>query len=72
MRRHPPLKAQEDRLVMASPDEIESARLNMREARMALEDYERLHGLAWSLEHTRLAQAFTKATMTYLRLSAGK
>jgi hypothetical protein len=39
---------------------------------MALEDYERLHGAAWSLEHTSLAQAFTKATSTYLKLSASQ
>jgi hypothetical protein len=57
---------------MASAHEIESARLNMLEARMALEDYERLHGAAWSLEHTRLTQAFTKATSTYLKLSASQ
>ena len=57
---------------MAAPHEIESARLNMLEARMALEDYERLHGAAWSLEHTSLAQAFTKATSTYLKLSASQ
>jgi hypothetical protein len=57
---------------MASPDEIESARLNMREARMALEDYERLHGVDSTLEHRSLAQEFTKASMTYLRLSASQ
>ena len=57
---------------MASRLVIETSRLNMMETRRALEDYERLHGLAWSLEHTRLAQAFTKATMTYLRLSASQ
>ena len=44
----------------------------MLEVRMALEDYERLHGVDSSLEHRRLAQAFTKASMTYLRHSASQ
>jgi hypothetical protein len=57
---------------MASSLVIETSRLNMMETRRALEDYERLHGLAWTLEHRRLAEEFTRATMTYLRLSAGK
>jgi hypothetical protein len=55
---------------MASPHDIESARLNMLEARKALEDYERLKGCVSSGEHTRLTQVFTKATQTYLKLSA--
>ena len=57
---------------MASPHEIESARLNMLEARRALEDYERLKGFVSSIEHTRLTQAFTKASETYLKLSASQ
>jgi hypothetical protein len=57
---------------MASPDEIESARLKMLEARTSLEDYERAHGVDSSLEHRTLAQEFTKASMTYLRLSASQ
>jgi hypothetical protein len=57
---------------MVSRLDIETSRLNMLEARMALEDNERLHGAPWSLEHTRLTQAFTKATSTYLKLSASQ
>jgi len=57
---------------MASPQHIESARLSMLEARKALEDYEKLKGVASANEHTRLTQAFTKATETYLRLSASQ
>jgi hypothetical protein len=44
----------------------------MLEARRALEEYERLKGVAWSLEHTRLTRAFTKAAETYLKLSASQ
>jgi hypothetical protein len=51
---------------MASPHAIESARLNMVETRKVLEDYERLKGYVYSPEHTRLTQAFTKATQVYL------
>jgi hypothetical protein len=54
---------------MASPQDIESARLSMLEARKALEDYETLKGPAPSGEHITLMQAFTKATTTYLKLS---
>jgi hypothetical protein len=54
---------------MASPHEIESAKLYMLEARKALEDYETLKGTASRSEHTRLMQAFTEATKTYLKLS---
>ena len=57
---------------MASRHDIESARLSMLEARKALEDYERLKGVASCYEHTRLTQAFTKATQTYLKLSASQ
>ena len=58
------------RPTMGSPHDIESARLCMLEARKALEVYETLKGSASSGEHTRLMQAFTKATKTYLKLSA--
>ena len=54
---------------MASPQDIESARLSMLEARSALENYETLKGTASRSEHTRLMQAFTEATKTYLKLS---
>jgi len=57
---------------MASPQDIESAWLRMLEARMALSDYETLQGFVSSGEHTRLIQAFTKATETYLKLSASQ
>jgi len=57
---------------MASRHDIESVRLNMLEARRALEDYERLKGFVSSIVHTRLTQAFTKATQTYLKLSASQ
>ncbi len=55
---------------MTSPQDIESARLRMVEARKALEDYEALTGFALSSEHARLTLAFIKATEIYLRLSA--
>jgi hypothetical protein len=57
---------------MASPQDIESAWLRMLEARMALSDHETLKGFVSSGEHTRLIQAFTKATETYLKLSASQ
>ena len=41
----------------------------MLEARKALEDYENLKGVVSCGEHTRLMEAFTKATETYLELS---
>jgi hypothetical protein len=68
-RRFPPLVVEEDRPMMASPYELESARLSMLEARKALEDYETLKGFVSSCEHTRLTQVFNKATGTYLKLS---
>jgi hypothetical protein len=69
----PPLKAEEEeRPIMASPHEIESARLSMVEARKALEDYETLKGYVSSSEHTRLTQVFTRATGAYLKLSASR
>ena len=55
--------------MMASRQDIESARQSMLEGRKALEDYEKLKGSASSREHTRLTQVFTKATETYLKLS---
>ena len=55
---------------MASPHDVESAKHSMLEARKMLEDYEKVKGFAFSCEHTRLTLAFTKATDTYLKLSA--
>lgn len=60
------------RPTMASRHDIESARLSMLEARKALEDYETLKGFVSSCEHTRLTQLFTRATQTYLKLSASQ
>lgn len=57
-------------LKMESLRVIKSARLSMLEARQALEDYERLKGAASASEHVMLNREFTKATQTYLRLSA--
>jgi len=54
----------------ASPHDIECAKLSMLEARKVLADYETLKGVAYSCELMRLIQAFTKATQTYLKLSA--
>ena len=51
---------------MASPHELEPARLSMLEARKALEDHESLKGFTPSYEHKRLIQVFNKATQTYL------
>ena len=58
--------------LMAARHAIESARLSMLEARTALENHERLKGVASSCEHMRLTRVFTKTTETYLRLSAGQ
>jgi hypothetical protein len=57
---------------MAPAHDIETAKLCMLEARKALEDYETLKGTATCSEHLRLMQEFTKATDTYLRLSASQ
>ena len=54
------------RLLMASPHDIESARLAMLDARKALEDYETLKGFGGSYDHARLSKEFNKATHTYL------
>ncbi len=58
--------------LMAARHEIESARLSMLEARKTLEDYETLKGVGSSCEHMRLTRVFTKATETYLRVSAAQ
>lgn len=58
--------------MMASPHDVESARLSMVEARKALEDYEALRGFVASVEHRMLIRVFTRATDNYLRLSASK
>ena len=68
-KRHPPLKAEEDKPMMATRKDIESARLSMLEARKALEDYETLKGVASSSEHTILSRVFAKAAQAYLKLS---
>jgi hypothetical protein len=57
---------------MASPQDIESARLRMLEVRKALEDYETLYGVASDCEYSRLIQAFSDATGIYLKLSANQ
>jgi hypothetical protein len=57
---------------MASTPDIESARLSMLEARTALEDYESRKGFVYSDEHLRRIEVFTKATATYLKLSASQ
>jgi hypothetical protein len=59
-------------LLMASRHDIESAKHSMLEARKALEDDEALKGFASTCDHLRLNRVFTKATKTYLRLSAGQ
>ena len=57
---------------MDSPNHVESARLNMLEARKALEDYETLNGFASSPDHKNQVQAFSSATEAYLKLSASQ
>lgn len=57
---------------MDSPNDIESAKVNMLEARRVLDDYETLNGFVSSCEHTRLTQEFSKAAESYLRLSASQ
>jgi len=50
------------------PSDSELAKLNMLEARKALDEYEVTHGCGGSPEHKRLEREFSKATETYLRL----
>jgi hypothetical protein len=57
---------------MDSANDVGSAKLSMLEARKVLDDYENLKGFASSCEHTKLAQIFSKAAETYLRLSASQ
>jgi len=57
---------------MASAHDIESAKLCMLEARKELEDYETRKGHATCTEHIRLMRVFSKATETYLKLSASQ
>ena len=59
-------------LIMASPQEIESARLRMLEVRKALEDYETLDDIASSSEYPWQIQVFSDASGTYLKLSANQ
>jgi hypothetical protein len=65
-------KREEARLIMASPHDIDSARLRMLEVRKALEDYETLEGVAWSCEYSWQIQVFSDASGTYLKLSANQ
>jgi len=57
---------------MVSTHDIESAKLCMLQARKELEDYETRKGHATCTEHIRLMQLFTKATETYLKISASQ
>ncbi len=60
------------RVLLPSHHDIESARLNMLEARKALADYEALNGFGSSAERLKLIQEFTRVSNTYLRLSANQ
>ena len=53
--------------IMVSRHDIECARLNMLEARKALDEYEVTYGYGRSPELQRLEREFSKATETYLR-----
>jgi hypothetical protein len=57
---------------MVSAHDIESAKLCMLEARKELEHYETRKGHAACTEHIKLMQVFTKATETYLKVSASQ
>ena len=60
-----------NRAAMSSPpfpSDLELAKLNLLEARKALDKYEVTHGDDGSPEHQRLEREFSKATETYLRL----
>jgi len=61
--------AQESGARVTFTDEVESARVQMVEVRMALDDYETLHGHASSAGHSRLTKQFNQAANTYLRMS---
>ena len=50
------------------PSDLELAKLNLLEARKALDEYEVTHGYGGSPEHQRLEREFSKATETYLRI----
>jgi hypothetical protein len=58
--------------MMASREEIESARLIMLDARKALEEYQDAKGFAVTPELKRMAQAFAKAAEVYRTLSTQK
>jgi len=49
------------------PSDLELAKLNMLEARKALDEYEVTYGYGRSPELQRLEREFSKATETYLR-----
>lgn len=54
---------------MIHPAEMEAAKVQMMNARKALEDYEKLNGHASSTEHMRLVKAFANSAKIYLKVS---
>jgi hypothetical protein len=68
----PPITKEDTGAIMASLQDIESARLIMQEARKALEEYQNAKGFAFTPELNRLAQAFAEAAEVYRTLSARK
>lgn len=54
---------------MVNPAEVKAARVQMLNARKALENYEKLKGHAASTEHTRLIKVFANTAKIYLRVS---
>jgi len=55
--------------MMVSPAQVEAARVQMMNARRALENYEKLKGHGASTEHTRLMTIFANSARIYLRVS---
>lgn len=54
---------------MVHPAQVEAARVQMMNARKALEDYEKLNGVASSIEHMKLVRVFANTAKVYLRVS---
>jgi hypothetical protein len=54
---------------MVHPAEVEAAKVQMMNAREALEDYEKAKGHAASIEHMRLIRVFANSAKIYLRVS---
>jgi hypothetical protein len=54
---------------MVHPAEVEAARVQMMNARKALEDYEKVKGHVASIEHMRLIRVFANSAKIYLRVS---